>query len=228
MGIRRAAQRRQRQYVRGHYRTSKNGNTYWVDGHMRNDSPYDASCLSVILIFIWTFFGWLPALAFSGGNPFGFWFLYLLPFGIWIASQLHKQPQELASLPLREESSVNFPVGLRRRAIYPADMDQQKAWKVLIWGSPFAGGDWLGKFGPNSWGDGNDVENDDLRYLFTTKKAAEKCAAEQIASGWAEKAIAIIEIVTPQQSIRRVCTDDRGGRYIEEQTKDGRPYRRYL
>jgi len=39
MGYRKAAKMRRRQYVGGHYRTSKNGNTYWVSGHMRNDDP---------------------------------------------------------------------------------------------------------------------------------------------------------------------------------------------
>ena len=32
---------RRRQWVGGHYRTSKNGKTYWVGGHMRNDYGSD-------------------------------------------------------------------------------------------------------------------------------------------------------------------------------------------
>ena len=36
MGYRRAAMERRPQYVRGHWRTSKNGHTYWVEGHGRN------------------------------------------------------------------------------------------------------------------------------------------------------------------------------------------------
>ena len=37
MGYRKAAKLRRCQYVSGHYRTSKNGTTYWVDGHIRNE-----------------------------------------------------------------------------------------------------------------------------------------------------------------------------------------------
>jgi hypothetical protein len=36
MGYRRAAMERRPQYVRGHWRTSKSGHTYWVEGHSRN------------------------------------------------------------------------------------------------------------------------------------------------------------------------------------------------
>ena len=51
MGYRKAAMMRRRQYVRGHYRTSKNGNTYWVDGHTRNDYDDDFDgCLWVVAI----------------------------------------------------------------------------------------------------------------------------------------------------------------------------------
>ena len=37
MGYRKAARLRRTQYVRGHYRTSKNGTTHYVSGHVRND-----------------------------------------------------------------------------------------------------------------------------------------------------------------------------------------------
>jgi len=49
MGYRKAAMMRRRQYVGGHYRTSKNGNTYWVSGHTRNDYPdFDLASLPPI------------------------------------------------------------------------------------------------------------------------------------------------------------------------------------
>ena len=51
MGYRRAAMERRPQYVRGHWRTSKNGNTYWVGGHGRNGwEP-----MSTFQLFVWLF-----------------------------------------------------------------------------------------------------------------------------------------------------------------------------
>jgi len=61
MGYRKAAMMRRRQYVGGHYRTSRNGKTHWVEGHWRNDyGEGDATgCLSacvfvafLLLVFI--------------------------------------------------------------------------------------------------------------------------------------------------------------------------------
>ena len=37
MGYRKAAKLRRTQHVSGHYRTSKSGKRYWVEGHIRND-----------------------------------------------------------------------------------------------------------------------------------------------------------------------------------------------
>ena len=54
MGYRKAAKMRRTQYVRGHYRTSKNDNVYYVSGHMRNDygDPDGQGCA---LAGIWIF-----------------------------------------------------------------------------------------------------------------------------------------------------------------------------
>ena len=43
---------RRRQYVGGHYRTSRNGKTHWVEGHWRNDyGEGDATgCLSACVV----------------------------------------------------------------------------------------------------------------------------------------------------------------------------------
>ena len=39
MGYRKAAMMHRYQRVRGHYRTSRSGKTYWVQGHDRNGPP---------------------------------------------------------------------------------------------------------------------------------------------------------------------------------------------
>ena len=66
MGYRKAAMMRRRQYVSGHYRTSKNGNTYWVEGHMRNDHkvPWDSSFAKTATRFYLGFFAFLLVIAF--------------------------------------------------------------------------------------------------------------------------------------------------------------------
>ena len=47
---------RRTQYVSGHYRTSKNGKTYWVEGHVRNDPgpapPWLSGCMAVLALSI--------------------------------------------------------------------------------------------------------------------------------------------------------------------------------
>ena len=47
---------RRTQYVSGHYRTSKNGNTYWVGGHVRNDRgptpQWLSGCMAVLALAI--------------------------------------------------------------------------------------------------------------------------------------------------------------------------------
>ena len=52
MGYRKAAMMRRSQYVRGHYRTSKNGNTYWVGGHSRNGSSSDLDWIVIIIALL--------------------------------------------------------------------------------------------------------------------------------------------------------------------------------
>jgi len=52
MGYRKAAMMRRPQYVRGHYRTSKNGNTYWVEGHGRNGYESSNTPIALQLLFL--------------------------------------------------------------------------------------------------------------------------------------------------------------------------------
>ena len=52
MGYRKAAMMRRPQYVRGHYRTSKTGKTYWVGGHSRNGHTFSGDWIAATLGFI--------------------------------------------------------------------------------------------------------------------------------------------------------------------------------
>ena len=68
---------RRTQFVRGHYRTSKNGKTYWVSGHVRNDMP--PLSLNLSNRALWWLFGWILAAIFCNGNGLVFWLLYVGP-----------------------------------------------------------------------------------------------------------------------------------------------------
>jgi hypothetical protein len=58
----------------------------------------------------------------------------------------------------------------------------RKAWQVLVWGSPL----------PASF-----LELDREGYYFFNRDAAENCAARQIANGWDEKWVEVVEVDLP-------------------------------
>jgi hypothetical protein len=99
----------------------------------------------------------------------------------------------------------------------------KKAWQVLIHGCVASGGNWPGDY--NYW---------------TSKELAETHAATKVEAGWKE--VQVVEVDPPGSSALRptiknqwrqpsgpqINIGPRGGRYTMENTKDGRPYRRYF
>jgi len=219
MGIRRAAQRRQSQYIREHYRTSKNGKVYKVRGHLRNEYSDPLGCLFV-LSSLWILFGWLPAAAISGWNPIGFWLIYTAPLWLsWLARWIKNSHAQM---------TLSLDYNQPRRSELPL-----KAWQVMVWGSPVAAGDWLNHFGDETCLCADGTVDDAFRYLFTTRRAAEECAAEKVAEGWDETKIEVVEVSTPMvssvsQPILKIHAGPKGGVFTMDVTKDGRPYRRYF
>ena len=71
MGYRKAAKLRRTQHVSGHYRTSKSGKRYWVEGHVRNDPGPMGVSLKVVAIAVMTIAGLTLGLMFAGdrGQP---------------------------------------------------------------------------------------------------------------------------------------------------------------
>ena len=71
MGYRKAAKLRRTQHVSGHYRTSKSGKGYWVEGHVRNDPGLMGVSLKVVTIAVMAIAGLTLGLMFTGdrGQP---------------------------------------------------------------------------------------------------------------------------------------------------------------
>ena len=71
MGFRKAAMQRRKQHISGHYRTNKNGKTYWVEGHVRNDPGPMGVSLKVVAIAVMAIAGLTLGLMFAGdkGQP---------------------------------------------------------------------------------------------------------------------------------------------------------------
>ena len=71
MGYRKAAVLRRTQYVSGQYRTNKNGTTYWVEGHVRNELPSMPFSLKGVAIAAIAIAGLTLSLVFMGekGQP---------------------------------------------------------------------------------------------------------------------------------------------------------------
>ena len=98
MGYRKAAMLRRTQYVRGHYRTNSKGESYWVEGHVRNEPPDDIGT-RIIKTFaamtLWGMFGWFPCLILVGLNTDAMYLPYIGGFvllgiicSVWIWSAL--------------------------------------------------------------------------------------------------------------------------------------------
>ena len=89
MGYRKAAMLRRSQYVRGHYRTNSKGESYWVEGHCRNEVQDNReSRLSKTAGFMiwWGMLGFLLCAGLSGGHVPLFLLFYVLGFVLlgWI------------------------------------------------------------------------------------------------------------------------------------------------
>ena len=71
MGYRKTAKLRRTQHVSGHYRTSKSGKRYWVEGHIRNDPGPMGVSLKVVAIAVMAIAGLTLGLMFTGdrGHP---------------------------------------------------------------------------------------------------------------------------------------------------------------
>jgi hypothetical protein len=110
-----------------------------------------------------------------------------------------------------------------RTELPPSEGLPGKAWQVLIHGSVASGGNWP----------------DDYNY-WTSKELAEMHASTKVEAGWED--VQVVEVDPPGRSGLRptiqnqwrqptgpqVNIGPRGGRYTMENTKDGRPYRRYF
>lgn len=87
MGYRKAARMRRTQYVRGHYRRSRNGNSYYVGGHVRNDYGGDgtgcAVAAGVVLL--------VPTVLLVGALAPGFLLAFICPALVWFAIECSRR-----------------------------------------------------------------------------------------------------------------------------------------